>query len=178
MRRRLSPAVLQYALPSLLLATLVTGAVSARAQSPLASTDAATARTRAKETVVAPPAQDAELVLESELWRNFQPSTAPRDTRLTALLRLRTADRRPLPSGVRIERAWLACADVRCEGERWSTVPARSGEPDGPDVVEAVARGGPSWHSGAAVDVIVEVRDAGGNARRLAVRAQRIRRLD
>jgi hypothetical protein len=178
MRRRLRLAALPVALPSMLLATLVASATSARAQSPLVSADAASARTRAKEPIGAPPAQDPELVLESELWRNFQPSTVTADTRLTALLRLRTADRRPLPSGVRIERAWLACADARCEGERWSTVPARSEEPYTPDVLEAVARGGPSWHSGAAVDVIVEVRDAAGNARRLALRAQRIRRLD
>lgn len=176
MRRRLRPAVLPSALAALLLVASF-AAVSARAQSPLVSADAASSRARAGETRVAPPAQDAELVLESELWRNFQPSTAPADTRLTALLRLRTADRRPLPSGVRIERAWLACADARCEGERWSTVPSRS-EHDTPDVLEAVAHGGPSWHSGAAVDLIVEVRDAAGHARRLALRAQRIRRLD
>jgi hypothetical protein len=177
MRRRLRPASLPFALVSLALATSSTAAASARAQSPLVSADAASARTRASATPVVPSTQDAELVLESELWRNFQPSTAPADTRLTALLRLRTADRRPLPSGVRIERAWLACADARCEGERWSTVP-RTADPDTPDVLEAVARGGPSWHSGAAVDLIVEVRDAAGHARRLSLRAQHIRRLD
>jgi len=178
MRRRLRSAALPFALASLLLAASLATAAPVRAQSPLVSADAARARGRARVTASAPPAQDAELVLESELWRNFQPSTGPGDTRLTALLRLRTADRRPLPSGVRIERAWLACADARCDGERWSTVPARSDEPDAPDVLEAVARGGPSWHSGAAVDVVVEVRDAAGHARRLALRAQRIRRLD
>ena len=119
-----------------------------------------------------PTAADS-LVLESHLWRNFQPTTGTPDTALTALLRVIATSRRPLPAGTRLERAELT------SGERSWAVTLDPGDAtrEG-DAMELLVRGGPPWPIGATVDVTVQLRDAHGRTQRIRSRAQPIRRLD
>lgn len=116
---------------------------------------------------------DPSYVVESHLWRNFQPRADRPDTSLAALIRLRRRDRAPLAEGVRVERAVL-----RQGRERWIAVPRQESPPWSPDLLEVVARGGPAWAPGSAVDVTIELRDGRGRSRRLMLKGQRIRRLD
>lgn len=103
----------------------------------------------------APAPRDAALVVESHLWRNYQPRADRPDTSLAALFRLRMQDRSPLPAGVRVEGAVL-----RRGRETWSAVPRQEEPAWSPAELEVVARGGPPWAAGSEVDVTVEVRDA------------------
>lgn len=113
------------------------------------------------------------LVVESHLWRNFQPRTDRPDSCLAALIQVRSRDRAPLPAGVRVSRAVL-----RHGRETWSTVPRQEEPRWSPDALEVVARGGPAWAPGSMVDVTIEVHDGRGRARRVHLKGQRIRRLD
>jgi len=121
----------------------------------------------------APPAADDSLVLESHLWRNFQPTTGTPDTALTALLRVSAASRRPMPAGMRLERAELTSG-----ARRWAVTldPAKATHEG--EAMELLVRGGPPWPIGATVDVTVLLRDARGRTQQLRSRAQPIRRLD
>lgn len=137
----------------------------------LGAQDVAPASTAARRDAADPG--EPVLLLESHLWRNFQPSTGALDSSLTAKLRVRTADRRPLPRGTRVERA-----RVTAGGRSW-TVAVRPEDVTLDDgALELIVRGGPAWPVGTQVDVLVVVRDANGRTRRLLTRAQAIRRLD
>jgi hypothetical protein len=116
---------------------------------------------------------DAELLLESHLWRNFQPSTGGTDTSLHLLLRVRARDRVAVPHGLRVRRII-----VTRDSETWQLSSPRTEQVGETGVIEVMARGGPAWTPGANVEVTVELHDARGRARRLLARAQLIRRLD
>lgn len=119
------------------------------------------------------PGLDAALFAESHLWRNFQPTMREPDSSLVAIVRVRSRDRRPLPQGVRVERI-----SFRRGGETWVARPGATEPAAEAGVLEVIARGGPAWTPGGAVDVTVELRDRRGRVRTLTLRAQRIRRLD
>jgi hypothetical protein len=116
---------------------------------------------------------DSDLLIESHLWRNFQPSAGITDTSLHLLLRLRTRNGDAWPHGLRIRQVV-----VKRESERWRLSSPMMEQPVENGVIEVIARGGPAWTPGAQVEVTVELRDARGRARRLTARAQLIRRLD
>jgi hypothetical protein len=97
----------------------------------------------------------ATLRVSPQLWRNFQPSLEGEpEPPLIARVLVRADDPNTFPSDLRIERAWLVF------GRRaWVVEPSLYGPALMPPALEMMARGGPAWPIGAAVTVVVELRD-------------------
>jgi hypothetical protein len=106
--------------------------------------------------------------LAAFLNRDFMPISPPGGKPLMAKIGLETADGGPIPVGVAIERVWVLNGD-----ETWSPPIDRTGE-----AAEVIARDGPKWAPGLAVEVVALVKDASGSTHRLRLSNQVIGRTD
>lgn len=114
-----------------------------------------------------------EMAFTAEVARNFMPGA---DTRrgIMATASLRTVENAPVPAGVAIDRLYVVRQD-----RVWAAKVRE--EPRGPVVAEDVrvsAVDGPRWQPDETVDVIARVRVPRGAPVYVAVRGQRIIRLD
>lgn len=113
------------------------------------------------------------LTLDAYLGRDFMPVAPPDGQPLAAVLRIRTVDGSPFPTGVSADKVSVVYAD-----QVW-TAPAREENPSqDANVLQVIARNGPRWAPGATVDVIVYLRDAAGREHLLRAPNQRIQRSD
>jgi hypothetical protein len=114
------------------------------------------------------------MVLESDLWRDFQPSSPPNGKPLIALVRVRATGGAPILPSVRVVGLWVVNGtDV------WTATPREEQQRDpGASTFEVVAREGPKWGPGITVDVIAGLRDGAGAVSLLRAPAQRIKRTD
>jgi hypothetical protein len=101
---------------------------------------------------------DRALTLSAYLWRDFMPSTlpAPNGSPMMAVFKVATSDKKPFPSKVRIDRAWVIFGEQVWANEFPAKVyPSDSYSwncPESP-VCEVSARNGPKWGPGVFVDV-------------------------
>jgi hypothetical protein len=111
--------------------------------------------------------------LEVYLWRDYMPISPPDGRPLSVVLRVISADGRPLPSDLGADRFWVLKGD-----EVWSAAVGepRAGDPSRPDRREYVARGGPKWLPGERVDVVVRLTDGAGTSYLLRAAGQPIER--
>ena len=138
-------------------------------------------------TIVAPPTDELleapttitidgqSVVLQTFMWRDFQPLSPPDGKPLVAIFRPVRADNSASPAGVRIDEAWVLFGV-----ESWNPTitEERVASPPAQTHYEAVARDGPKWGPGVNVTVIVRIRDAQGNAQLLRAANQPIGRTD
>jgi hypothetical protein len=111
------------------------------------------------------------LTLATSLWRDFQPISPPDGKPLVALLQVRTEDGSAVPATVRADTVWVIFGT-----ETWSGVPQEEhSRVETTPVYEIVARDGPRWGPGVAVDVVVRLRDASGRGFLLRATNQLIR---
>ena len=111
------------------------------------------------------------LSLSADLWRDFMPSLPPMidGKPMIAVLKVATSDKKPFPSGVRLDRAWVLFGE-----QMWEISEFRAqvkGTPQNKDswincadspVCEVVAREGPKWGPAVFVDVVVRLTDKEG----------------
>lgn len=107
------------------------------------------------------------LHLSTYPWQDFMPGAGAPDGRpLMVALKVTSADKQPLPSGIRMDRAWILI------GEQAWEVPLR-GRKIGEDkdspincpaspVCEISFRGGPKWGRVVYVDVVLRLIDSEG----------------
>ena len=114
---------------------------------------------------------NATLRLNVYPWRDFQPGSSS-DTRLMTQFQIAVGTG-SLPSGLRVEKAWL----IR-ESEAWITVPRQEAPQSSATRVDYMARGGPTWPVGTLVTGVVQLRDAADNSYLLRSSAQAIARTD
>ena len=130
----------------------------------------------AGDRLVAPPVVSlagTTVRLETHLWRDFQPISPPDGKPLAVVLRLITIDGAPIPAALHADSAWVVNG-----GLVWAT--ALTEEPRIPSAsyLDVVGRGGPKWGPGIEVEVVAQLRDAGGHSVRLRARRQLIERTD
>ena len=112
--------------------------------------------------------------LETYLWRDFQPVAPPDGEPLIAVLRVTTTDGTPVPASLNADRAW-----VIADGVAWAaSVHEEQGRVAGSGFFEVVARDGPKWGPGIAVDVVIQLRGSSGVPVFLGARGQPIHRTD
>ena len=114
------------------------------------------------------------LQLETYLWRDYQPIAPPDGEPLIAVLRVERVDGASIPAALQADSAWIINGDLA-----WATA-VREDRPRGTDplFVEVVARDGPKWGPGIAVDVVIRLHDGAGHQVLLQARAQWINRTD
>ena len=116
----------------------------------------------------------ATLVLETYIWRDFQPISPPDGKPLIAVLRVKTADGSPVPRTVTADRAWVILGS-----DIWETaVVEEQSRTAGASYFEVVARNGPKWGPDVTVDVAVRLRGASGDIVLLGASDQPIHRTD
>ena len=142
------------------------------------------------DTVLAPPtlvpvspelrSAPAQLVLggttvrlDSYLWRDFQPATPPDGKPLIASLRVVSVDGTAIPATVDADSAWIISGDLA-----WATAVVQEQPRSDASSFDIVARQGPKWGPGIDVDVVVQLRDATGQAFLLLASGQLIHRTD
>lgn len=115
-----------------------------------------------------------ELTLETYLYRDFMPESPPDGRPLIAGLRVRAVDGGALPAGLSADSVAVVYRD-----EVW-TAPVVVVEQSSriPNILELVARNGPKWPTGATVDAVLFLHDAGGRNHRLRAAGQTIHRTD
>jgi hypothetical protein len=105
-------------------------------------------------------------------WRDFMPGpTQGADgSPLMVVLRLANADKKPIPTGVRMDRAWVLFGDEVWEASSlrqrmFGQAPPKEGWINCSDlsVCETTIRGGPKWGPRVSVDVVVLLTDRDGN---------------
>ena len=115
------------------------------------------------------------LSLSAYLWRDFNPSSPPDGTPMIAVFKVGTSDKKPFPSGVRMDRAWVLFGEQMWEASEFRAQVKDKDSwiscPDSP-VCEAVARDGPKWGPGVFVDVVVRLTDKEGRHHLLQVPKQ------
>lgn len=117
--------------------------------------------------------------VESYLWRDFMPTVggSPSGSPLMAALEVTVNDdTASFPASVTVDRLWVV------NGEQvWETRP-REEQPRGadghPETLSVMAREGPRWGPGIAVDVVVRLRAANGAVLLLRAAGQPINRTD
>lgn len=114
-----------------------------------------------------------ELTLEAYLWRDFMPVAPPNGQPLVAVLRVRTANGTQFPAGVTAD-----LVSVLYDGQVWAAPAVQEHPGTQPNVLEVVARDGPKWGPHVYVDVVVRLRDAGGQTHLLRAPNQLIGRTD
>ncbi len=115
------------------------------------------------------------LILETYLWRDFQPISPPGGKPLIALIRMVEADSEPMPEGLKVDFLWVIFRD-----HVWATRFSDEVLPPRTDhELERIARNGPQWGPNVEVEVIVRVR-FGGKKKHWLLRAshQLIHRTD
>lgn len=119
-------------------------------------------------------------------WRDFAPGSMGVDgTGLMVAFKVTSADKQPLPSGIRLERAWVLFGE-----EVWEVSDLRGGQagqsqnkdtwikcPNSP-VCEITVRDGPKWGPGVYVDVVVRLTDKEGKQYLLQAPNQYVLRTD
>lgn len=100
------------------------------------------------------------LTLATSLWRDFQPISPPDGKPLIAVVQVRASDGSAVPEQVRADAVWvLNGADV------WRGTPLEERpRAETAPMYEVVARDGPKWGPDIAVDVVLRLRDASGQA--------------
>ena len=111
--------------------------------------------------------------LDTYLWRDFQPVTPPDGKPLIASLRVMSMDGTAIPPTVHADSAWIINGDLA-----WATAVVQEQPGSDASSFEVVARQGPQWGPGIAVDVVVQLRDASGQAFLLLASGQLIHRTD
>ena len=115
-----------------------------------------------------------EYVLETYLWRDFQPISPPDGKPLIAKVRVTAVDEEPFPNDLDADILYVVYGD-----EVW--VSEFSDERPFPGLPEyqldKIARDGPKWGPGVTVDVVVRL-VGGGETRLLRVSDQMIERTD
>ena len=120
------------------------------------------------------PMAGKTLLLDTYVWRDFQPIAPPDGQPMIAALIIRTTDGSPVPASISVEHAWVVMGN-----EIWATEPVAE-QPRAamsPNHV-VMARNGPKWGPGGTVDVIVRLRQTGGPTRLLRAADQPIHRTD
>ena len=140
---------------------------------------------RAAESITALPAAEFQtaplsitvagqtLLLETELWRDFQPSSPPNGRPLIAFLRVRPADGGRLTASFLIDALWVANG-----AETWATAVEEGHISPGSAWYEGFARDGPKWNPGVRVDVVVRIREPSGATQLLRAANQLIQRSE
>lgn len=119
-------------------------------------------------------------------WRDFAPgATGPDGTPMMVGLKVTSADKQPLPSGIRMDRAWVLFGE-----QSWEVSNLR-GRKAGQDhdkdswincsdspTCEVTIRDGPKWGPGVFVDVVVRLTDSEGQHHFLQAQKQRVMRSD
>lgn len=115
-----------------------------------------------------------ELALRTHMWRDFMPISPPDGKPMTAIFWVFSADSSALPDGLTVDAAWVVKDD-----EVWDTS-LGDGNPAErvPYQLERVARDGPKWGPGVAVDAVVRLREADGKTHLLRASGQDIERTD
>jgi hypothetical protein len=127
------------------------------------------------------------LSLSAYAWRDFMPGTlnAPDGSPMMVGLKIATADKKPFPNGVRMDRVWVLFGE-----QVWETSKLRDqvkSPPDNKDlwvncsespVCQVTAREGPKWGPGVFVDVVVRLTDSVGQHHFLQAPKQYVRRSD
>ena len=126
------------------------------------------------------------LHLSTYPWRDFAPGSMGADgSPLMVGLKVTSADKQPLPSNIRLDRAWVLFG-----AEVWE-VPNLRGPKAGQDqkkdtwkkcpnspVCEITVRDGPKWGPGVYVDVVVRLTDSEGKQYLLQAPNQYVLRTD
>lgn len=99
------------------------------------------------------------LTLATSLWRDFMPISPPDGRPLIALLRISTDDGSPVPRSITADTSW-----VIHDGEVWSAKVEQRPRAESAPIYEVIARNGPKWGPGVAVDVVVRLVDSQGRA--------------
>jgi hypothetical protein len=113
-------------------------------------------------------------VLETYLWRDFMPGTAPGGSDLMAVLRITAADSQPFPDDLDSDLLWIINGDAV-----WETEYSGENRPrDGNHLhqLEKIARGGPRWETGIEVQVVVRMTTSDGRSHLLRAANQLINR--
>lgn len=123
------------------------------------------------------------LRLSAYPWRNFEPGSVGVDgTGLMVAFKVTSADKQPLPSGIRLERAWILFGE-----EVWEVSDLRGGNAQNKDtwikcpnspVCEISVRGGPKWGPGVYVDVVLRLSGNEGKQYLLQAPHQYVLRTD
>ena len=116
------------------------------------------------------------LVLDTYMWRNFQPIAPPDGDPLVALFYITTADSSDIPAGLEATAAWVVH-----EEEVWSTYFTGQEPPPGDDLsyrLFEVARSGPTFGPGVTVNAIVRLETRSGNTHLLRAADQYIERVE
>jgi hypothetical protein len=127
------------------------------------------------------------LHLSTYPWRDFNPGPGwgPDGSPMMVALKVTSADKQPLPSGVRMDRAWVLFGE-----QSWEVSDLRgriAGQDHDKDlwincpvspVCEVTVRGGPKWGPGVYVDVVVRLTDREGREHFLQAPNQYVLRSD
>jgi len=98
---------------------------------------------------------EREYILETYMWRDFQPVSPPGGKPLIAIIRVTAVDSLSVPTEIDATRLW-----VIKEGKKWESAFTSEDRGYVPDhKLEKVARNGPKWGPGIHVDVVVRVID-------------------
>ena len=144
----------------------------------------------ASDTVLAPPtlvpvspelrSAPAQLLfggatvhLDTYLWRDFQPITPPDGKPLIASLRVVSVGGAAIPTTLQADSAWIVNGDVA-----WASAVVQEQPRSDPSSFQVVAREGPKWGPGIDVDVVLQLRDATGQAFLLGASGQLMHRTE
>lgn len=118
------------------------------------------------------------MILKASLWRDFMPISPPGGKPLIAAVSIAAADLKEFPSSLAADRLWV----IKDGNEVWeSDFSDEPGRPKGPDekhLLREIARDGPLWGPGIAVDVVVRILDKKGASHYLKAARQPIERTD
>jgi hypothetical protein len=96
-----------------------------------------------------------EYILDTYMWRDFQPISRPDGKPLIAIIWVIAVDSLAVPSDLDATRLW-----VIYDGEVWETPFSDEERPQTPGYkLEKVARNGPKWGPDITVDVVVRIVD-------------------
>ena len=121
--------------------------------------------------------ENKTLRLTAYAWRDFAPGAmGPNGSALMVAFEINTPDKKPLPNGVRVDRAWVLFGE-----EVWEVSDLRNRIPNQDHAEESwincsnsqycniTLRDGPKWGPGVDVDVIVRFTDTEGKPHFLQV---------
>jgi hypothetical protein len=112
--------------------------------------------------------------LQTYLWRDFMPISPPDGKPLVALGWLFETDSLAIPGDVTIDFLWVVNGDAT-----WATEFSDEELPPQQDyILQRIARGGPNWGPGIAVDVVARVHTGSGDSRLIIATRQMIGRTD